>query len=680
MIAGPLPAADHLARARPEHAVGAARVEAERRQRHLKALALGLVEAKAFLRCFRLLLRLGRGSGGLVGLGRRLALRVLRRLAQCRRLGLGLAARFLLGAQPFGLDPRQGLVGLALGLGLGDRLALCLLLRLPQGGSGDLGLALRGLLRFALRRLGCLTLLGLLGGAAQRGLGLLALTGLGLLACRQLDLLARGGLGLLTGHGLRLAPRRDVGPQAGQVVLGLLSRRARPFERGFGLAVGRGLGLGLLPGLLLELAYLRHQGVRPTPLLQRLLELLRRHAGRRRDGKRRRIAAERQVSPGGQQQHRRGDRRHRPGADATAQGAPRRARQASRPAHDAGRLAAGRRRILAAQQGAPVGDALRPVLGPHRQPGVDAGQQGRRKPLRPQLDERHAGVLHDALDGARWRVAGDGVIQRGGETVDVAPRPEPDRGELFRRRVTRREDRRHGRGALRHRRARGAEIDQRRVTLLVDHDVGRLDVAVQEAHRVHLLEPVEQREQQLLDRLRPQALLALQALAERLALDQRHDHVGSAIGLEEVVDAHDRRREIEPRQGSGLLEEALAPPGELLGVLGRARHDGRVPLTQGKGRRQVLLDGNVAVQREVARPVGDAERALAQDARHLVATQLRAGRQHATQRALRHVGPFGDARHSGPHGAAPLLRREPVPGRPPPHFTLRRPTGRPRRG
>ena len=110
-----------------------------------------------------------------------------------------------------------------------------------------------------------------------------------------------------------------------------------------------------------------------------------------------------------------------------------------------------------------------------------------------------------------------------------------DGHELLGRRIARREDRRHRRRASGHGRARRAEIDQRRPALVIDHDVGRLDVAVQEADGMHLLQPVEQREEQPLDRLRRQPLLAHQALGQRLALDQRHHHVGGAVGLEEVV-------------------------------------------------------------------------------------------------------------------------------------------------
>ena len=111
-----------------------------------------------------------------------------------------------------------------------------------------------------------------------------------------------------------------------------------------------------------------------------------------------------------------------------------------------------------------------------------------------------------------------------------------------------------------------------------------------------LLQPVEQGKHQPLDRLGRQPLLAQQPLVQRLALDQRHHHVGGAVGFEEVVDPHDGGRAVEPRQGARLVEEALAAPGELLGMIGRARHHGGAALAQGERGRQIFLDGDVAMR------------------------------------------------------------------------------------
>ena len=73
---------------------------------------------------------------------------------------------------------------------------------------------------------------------------------------------------------------------------------------------------------------------------------------------------------------------------------------------------------------APFGDALRPILHAHRQARVDAGEQRRRIARRLQLAQRLVGVVQDAFDRARRDLPGDGVVERGGKAVDVAPRAE----------------------------------------------------------------------------------------------------------------------------------------------------------------------------------------------------------------------------------------------------------------
>src|SRR5262249_61313965 len=105
---------------------------------------------------------LGLGLSYALGLGR-LALGLLRRLAQRGLLGFGLGARLLLGPLPLRFDLGQSLVRLPLGLGLGFRLLLRFLLSLSKSRSIRLSLSLRRFLSFALsryRRLIALTLIG----------------------------------------------------------------------------------------------------------------------------------------------------------------------------------------------------------------------------------------------------------------------------------------------------------------------------------------------------------------------------------------------------------------------------------------------------------------------------------------------------------------------------------------
>ena len=139
-----------------------------------------------------------------------------------------------------------------------------------------------------------------------------------------------------------------------------------------------------------------------------------------------------------------------------------------------------------------------------------------------------------------------------------------------------------------------------------------------------LLQPVEQPIQQLLHHRRRQCPVALQAPLQGFATDQRHHHVGGAVGFQEIVDPHHRGHAVERHQDARFLEEAVAAPGEILGELGRARNDDRLAVAQGEHRRQIFLDGDRPAEGGVARLVGDAEGAMAQHRHQLVVPQSRA--------------------------------------------------------
>ena len=102
-------------------------------------------------------------------------------------------------------------------------------------------------------------------------------------------------------------------------------------------------------------------------------------------------------------------------------------------------------------------------------------------------------------------------------------------------------------------------------------------------------------------------------------LQQLHDDVGGAVGLEEIEDPHDRRHAMQARERAAFGDEALAAPAEILGHLGGARHHRGAVLAHRQRRRQVFLDRDLAAELDVARAVGDAEAALAQHRHDLVA-------------------------------------------------------------
>jgi hypothetical protein len=104
----------------------------------------------------------------------------------------------------------------------------------------------------------------------------------------------------------------------------------------------------------------------------------------------------------------------------------------------------------------------------------------------------------------------DRLIERRGQAVDVGERPLPCVGELLDCRIARRENPGQRRRAARDRCPRGAEIDQRRLALVVEQDVVGLDVAMDETCRVDSSQPLQQGTQDALDVRRRKASLPLQ--------------------------------------------------------------------------------------------------------------------------------------------------------------------------
>src|SRR5262249_37676030 len=111
--------------------------------------------------------------------------------------------------------------------------------------------------------------------------------------------------------------------------------------------------------------------------------------------------------------------------------------------------------------------------------------------------------------------------------------------------------------------------------------------------------------------------------------------------------AHDGRRILQARQRAALRHEALAPPGEILSRGGRARQYGRAVLAHGESRREVLLDGDLAVELAVVGAIGDAKAALSEDGHDLVAPDRLAGlKRDEVDRGSRSLGLTADVAHA----------------------------------
>ena len=100
---------------------------------------------------------------------------------------------------------------------------------------------------------------------------------------------------------------------------------------------------------------------------------------------------------------------------------------------------------------------------------------------------------------------------------------------------------------------RGAEIDDVRHALLVDQDVGRLDVAMDEPFLMRVLQPPRHLGQQLGD-ARMHQPPAEDVLVQVVALDPLGDHVAQAVvGGAHIVDRHDLWM-VQPRGAASLLQ------------------------------------------------------------------------------------------------------------------------------
>ena len=144
---------------------------------------------------------------------------------------------------------------------------------------------------------------------------------------------------------------------------------------------------------------------------------------------------------------------------------------------------------------APVGNGSRAVPRRKAQRPVDGIEEiGPVAGLRDLRRRRHV-VFAEAQRGFLGRMSGHGAIERAAERVDVGPGPQQAAvgGVLLVRGVAGLDDA-GGRAAhLRHRPARGAEIEQHRGAVGANEDVVGGDVAMQEIGRVDQLQRIEQR-------------------------------------------------------------------------------------------------------------------------------------------------------------------------------------------
>ena len=235
--------------------------------------------------------------------------------------------------------------------------------------------------------------------------------------------------------------------------------------------------------------------------------------------------------------------------------------------------------------------------------------------LRPEGARRLRDLVDDAVQDrldltGEGRLADEAFVEHDAERVDVRAAVEGPRGDLLGREVG---DGPHERARLGEARLGGgvgeaevhhAHAHARAAFLARDHDVGGLDVAVNDAARVAVVEGLGDLDADVHDLAEAQRLVADESQQGRPP-DQRHDEEERPLVSAEIVDRDDRR--------VVHLGDQLRLALEALFELGRqiARRD--------------ELDGDLAVEQRVARAVDDAHAAAAELPEDLVAVgELRA--------------------------------------------------------
>jgi hypothetical protein len=148
-------------------------------------------------------------------------------------------------------------------------------------------------------------------------------------------------------------------------------------------------------------------------------------------------------------------------------------------------------------------------------------------------------------------LAGEELVQDDAGREDVAALVDGAAGDLFGRHVRRRAHHGAGLRALGLRavgvlHARHAEVGELGARLRVQHHVGGLDVAMDDAGVVREIERVEQLAHDAHRFLDVEALVGVEEVLQLLAADELHHQVGDVAFLGEVVDLHDVRM-VEPR-------------------------------------------------------------------------------------------------------------------------------------
>ena len=266
------------------------------------------------------------------------------------------------------------------------------------------------------------------------------------------------------------------------------------------------------------------------------------------------------------------------------------------------------------QRPAPVSDGLRPFGHFEPQRLVDGREEAGTVAADRRLARWDIFVAHHARRRVWRTLAGDGLIERGAERVDVGPRTLLPRigSVLFVGAIAGLHERADGPRLGGDLAPRGAEVDQdRRLVAAYDNVVGR-DVAMQEVALMDHFQRVEQRAHERVKLgLAWRAAKTSQPRLEAAALFELQHHVAGVVGPEIAIDANDIRV-IEAGECLGFIDEAVEAPFIILGTFARAREGGEIAFAGGVVGRKIFLDGDLAAERQFIGKISDPEAACPQ--------------------------------------------------------------------
>ena len=213
----------------------------------------------------------------------------------------------------------------------------------------------------------------------------------------------------------------------------------------------------------------------------------------------------------------------------------------------------------------------------------------------------------EMLFAVEGHLAREELVEDDPEEKDVRPAVDGLALDLFGRHVAQRPDGRPGLGHRRLFHPGDSEVGDIGLSGLVDQDVGRLDIAVDDAEAVGIIQGIADGLEDLDAFQGEEDLPGIHDRLEALALDELHDDVGQVVFPADVIDGDD--------VGMGQL-----PRGP------RFADEPRHQVVFGRSLREIVeadgLDRHVPLDIGVETPVDDPHPSLAQGAEDLVFTDF----------------------------------------------------------